>query len=313
VTAVLVLGAGGLLGSEVLAECGSQNLRVRNTAGVFDWNDADALALGVGEQAAAVVSRDQEDETLVVFWCAGVGYVGSSKDESSQPSEALRSALHGLDEIIADGVRVHVTYASSAGAVWSSAPTMPVSESTPAATSHAYGRRKLADEALVREWASLNTATISIARIANLFGRNQDVEKKQGLLSKLVTSTVTGSPTVLFGPLDTSRDYLPAACAAKMLVADAREVLAAPDRDHQPIRIIASGRTYTIAQVCGILQRMRRRRVPLVHVQSEVTAKQPALLSFATERPFEGMMIPSLEESLRQMFEDEFERLALAR
>ena len=308
----LVLGAGGLLGSEVLTTCRSAGLRTEETAGKFDWDDPDQIS----EQVAAIVEKltlDEVDEGLAVFWCAGVAYVGSADAAKGKPSAALLATLDGLERVVAAGARVHFTYASSAGAVWSGADNMPASESTPTAATHGYGHFKLLEEEAVQTWAATHDVSVTVARISNLFGRNQDAQKNQGLLTKLVLSTITGAPTRLFVPLDTCRDYLPATSAAAMLLADALEALSETSRGVRPsVRIITSGRAYTIAQVCGILQRMRRRRVPVAHVVSDVTSQQPLRLIFATERPTLDVVIPSLEESLRTMFDDESRRLALS-
>lgn len=310
---VMVLGAGGLLGSEVLQRCRHESFGEVLEAPRIRWSEPDHVQMVVESTIERVVD-DLDDRRLVVFWCAGAGYVGSSAAELEATTDALRAVLVALTNAVENGVSVHLCYASSAGAVWAGAEELPISESTPIAPTYAYGRAKVREEELVHDWSTTKSQSVTIVRISNLFGANQNLAKEQGLVTKLVSGTFRGEPVRLFVPLDTSRDYLPASTAAEMLVSDAQGVLKDfPNRQASSVRIIASGHSYTIAQVCGILQRLRRRRVPLVHVSPREPSRQPRWLSFKSNRPFGDVTIPTLEESLKRLFDEESTRMALAK
>ncbi|MEM9035805.1 MAG: NAD-dependent epimerase/dehydratase family protein [Actinomycetota bacterium] len=306
-TTSFVLGSGGLLGSEVQRLCDRTFRSHLSFSAPVPWDEPDAVARAV---RGVVDSVGSDDRTLVAFWCAGVGHVGSSDDELAATTDVLVASLDELTRGVERGLSVHLSYASSAGAVWAGSSELPITESTPTAPIHPYGRAKLLEEDLVTAWGTAHAQNITIARISNLFGENQDPAKPQGLITKLVAGALRGEPTPIFVPLDTGRDFLPARTAAEMLVADAAEVAAATSGPEVTTRILASGQSHTIAQVCGVLQRLRRRRVPLVHVVSDQTLRQPARLEFRTDRPFDDVAVPSLEESLRMMYDDETRRLA---
>lgn len=307
VVASFVLGAGGLLGSEVDRLCRDSFEPALSMPSPVPWHDAG----GVSEAVRGVVDRAVEDHDaagVVAFWCAGVGHVGSSVEELASTTVVFAAVLDELGRAAARGVRIHLSFASSAGAVWAGAGEGQIDEATPVAPIHPYGRAKLEEERLAAAWASAPGRSVTIARISNLFGSNQDPEKRQGLITKLVRGALRGEPTPVFVPLDTSRDFLPASTAAQMLVADALAASGAHGAATS-IRLVAAGRSHTVAQVCGVLQRLRRRRVPLVHVVSDQTSRQPPRLEFRTRRPFTDVAVPSLEESLRMMYDDEIRRL----
>ena len=79
----------------------------------------------------------------------------------------------------------------------------------------AYGESKLEQERIVRAWSAATGVPAAIGRFSNLYGPGQDLTKPQGIISRLVRASLRGEPLLVFVPLDTVRDYLFAADAAR--------------------------------------------------------------------------------------------------
>lgn len=290
-TSAIVLGAGGLLGSAVrsrLVQLGTDP--VTNSA--FAWNDAERF----GEQVRAMLP-DDPTRPVALLWCAGRGHVGASSQVLVAEHALLESLRATLIGRVAAGGRVRLVLASSAGAVWSGATRFPVTSATPACPRNPYGVAKLEQEQTVLALRG-DGVDVRIARLSNLYGPGQRLDKPQGLLSHLVANAVANRPTQIFVPLDTARDYIHTLDAARAFVALATDT----DAD-RPVRILATGRTHTIAAVVAMLGRILRRRVPLTYSIRPESRLQPRALAFRPDVVAATRSVP-LEAGMRALITD---------
>lgn len=305
-TTSIVLGAGGLLGSGVAKAASRYGHMVPSTAGTFLWSQPKQVL----ETVAGLVASANTG-TINIFWCAGTGHVQADSGAFESARLALDASLEGAIAGTCPGARLNFIFSSSAGGVWSGCgpSEFPVTSETPPNPLNEYGRFKLEQEDRVRNWAKDGRCVV-IARLSNLFGVSQDENQARGLVNALVANTIRNRPSVLYVPMDTARDYIPASEAAHYLVRLAGE--SSVDASCVRIAIVASGRTYTIAQVCSILARMRRKRVPTLHVANEFTNKQPRLLEFRPTRLEQPIDVAPLEVAVSELVRAERRRLGLA-
>jgi NAD dependent epimerase/dehydratase family len=151
--------------------------------------------------------------------------------------------------------------ASSAGGIYAGSAQPPFSEQTPARPISPYGHAKLATEWLAADFSERTGVPVLIGRIANLYGPGQNVDKPQGLVSQLCRAHLTRTPVSIYVPLDTARDYLYVDDAARVIVDGLERVR---EEGGRKIKIIASGRTTSVAAIIAELGRVTKRRPQIV-------------------------------------------------
>lgn len=259
-----VVGASGLLGRHTYGLAQRRGHLVRRSA--VPWKDSheavvDALCSGAEEMLnAAAYGRWN------LVWVAGSGVVGSSP-ELLGDERAVYSAFLGA---LGDMVRSRgcgngsLFLASSAGGVYAGSSGPPFRETTVARPLAPYGQTKLAMEKATAEFVDATGLPAMIGRISNLYGPGQDITKAQGLISQLAKAYLLHTPILLYVSLDTMRDYLYVGDCARVVVR-AVELMRADQKATSPtVKILASGRSTTVAELLGVFQRLFRRRAPLV-------------------------------------------------
>lgn len=261
---VWVVGSGGLLGQGLSTELKARGHDVLTSA--IPWNDPESAkdALNTGALELKSLARGGP---WIVAWCAGAGVTGTSQAKLDQELEVLSSALGSIREHLCGNRdrRGRFFLASSAGGVYAGSPNPPYTESSPTQPLSPYGHAKLAAEAAVTEF-SISTGTRGfVARIANLYGPGQNLNKPQGLISVLAKAHLSGQPVSVYVSLDTLRDYIYIDDASRLLV-DCLERL---DQEHGEAgrvitKIIASQRSDTIGALIGACKVVFKRRPKIV-------------------------------------------------
>ena len=194
-----------------------------------------------------------------LWWCAGSGVVGTGEAELDAEVAVLEDFL-GQWQPEGTGRR-GIFFASSAGGVYAGASGSPFSEDTEPVAISPYGHAKLRSEAAVDAFAARTGVPLLLGRLSNLYGPGQDLAKPQGLISQLCRAQLTRRPLSIYVSLDTMRDYLYVDDAAAMVVAGLDAVA---ERGGRHLKVIASERSATIGAVLGDLNRITRRRPPVV-------------------------------------------------
>jgi UDP-glucose 4-epimerase len=197
---------------------------------------------------------------------AGAAVVGSSAENLEQERRVYAAFLAELGDVIERTGRgdASLFLASSAGGVYAGSAGPPFTEATPVSPLAAYGETKLALEASTEAFVARTGVPALIGRISNLYGPGQDLAKTQGLISQLAKAYLLRTPIILYVSLDTMRDYLYVDDCARVVVR-AVELIRDEQRGTPPtVKILASGRSTTIAELLGLFQRLFKRRAPLV-------------------------------------------------
>ena len=274
---LLVIGAGGLLGSS-LVKC-SPSATAPPARIPWDGDPLPAL-----RETANWFGRRVDGGEWRVAWCAGSGVVGTSPSRLASETQSLDGFLDALASScsMADGA---FFLASSGGGIHAGSTDDPITERSVPAPMSAYGESKLEQEAIVRAWSMATGTPVAIGRLSNLYGPGQDLSKPQGIISRLVRASLRSEPILVFVSLDTVRDYIFAVDAARR-VHDLLERVGREGRnthDRVTMKLIASGRPSTIGELIAELGRIRKRRPPIVFGVTDATQMQPSALRFRSE------------------------------
>ncbi|HTA88817.1 MAG TPA: SDR family oxidoreductase [Polyangiaceae bacterium] len=280
---VWVVGAGGMLGSAVCRELGSDAWRPERG---FTWQDSarvgQELKEAVGAFAASVSAR--AGSAWAVAWCAGAGVVGTSAAalESETKVFQLFLGLLAAEPSLASA-RGFVLLASSAGGVYGGTPVCPITEATPPEPISPYGRAKLLQEQLLVSWAESQPRPVAtlVARLSNLYGPAQRLDKPQGLISHISRCAIHKAPVHVYVSLDTIRDYLFSEDAGRRIVSGLHRLVreSAVEALHVT-KVYGSEREISIAGLLGVFRQITRRGVRVVSGLSSVGALQPRRLQF---------------------------------
>lgn len=246
-----VVGSSGLLGSAVGRRLRTLGREVATSR--IPWSDHEAAV------AALLAGAEQLGPDWQLYWCAGAGVVGTGPDELDAEVAVLEEFLARWEPVV--GARCGIFFASSAGGVYAGAAGSPFTEETAPVAISPYGHAKLSAEAAVDAFAARTGTPLLVGRLSNLYGPGQDLAKPQGLISQLCRAQLTRRPLSIYVSLDTRRDYLFVDDAAAMVVAG---VDAVTERGGRHLKVLASERSTTIGAVLGDLNRITRRRPPVV-------------------------------------------------
>jgi UDP-glucose 4-epimerase len=278
---VWVVGASGLLGASVVRALGGTSWRPDQP---IAWGDDGRLERDFREDLAAFATRTLSDRAgaWAICYCAGAGVVGTSAAALTAETNALRLFLDLLSaESRLMALPGYMVLASSAGGVYGGSRVCPITEATDPEPISDYGRAKLEQERMLCSWASRRSPSVGIlvARLANLYGAGQRLDKPQGLISHLSRCLIFNAPVHVYVSLDTIRDYLFAEDAGRQLVAGLRRLMGESSGE-QITKIYASEREISIAGLLGIFRRISRRRLRVICGLHPGSALQPRRLQF---------------------------------
>ncbi|MBK8963462.1 MAG: NAD-dependent epimerase/dehydratase family protein [Candidatus Competibacteraceae bacterium] len=183
----------------------------------------------------------------------------------------------------------HGFFASSAGAIYAGSTDHIISEDTIPAPTTAYAFEKIRQEELVRSFvrASDNHAAL-LARLSTVYGPGQSRNKQQGLLAYRALHP-RNQPIQIYVPLDTMRDYINADDAAVSIIVSLRVASESPQAF---IKIIASEKSTTIAEIISIFKRITRRAPRIVTSAGKLTS------IYSHRMQFRSITIPQCKLSL---------------
>lgn len=278
-TLAWVIGGGGLLGTALRRTLSAGDTRLFSPQGRFAWGDDQAMqrqfALAVQDFGAQAGAHERWE----IYWAAGLGTMGADRTQMASETQALLLLL-GL---LAANAALHarpgaVAYSGSAGAVWAACGADVIDEDTPPATVQPYGIEKLRQEDALRQFASAwPHLPVLLARISSLYGTNQGLNKRQGLMSQVARNVVRRQPVQIFVPFDTIRDYIHADDAAAHIAFALR---ALPADAGAQVRIVASEQPTTIAEIVATFRRLARYNPRIITSSSRETALYTRRIQF---------------------------------
>ncbi len=295
-TLAWVVGRGGLLGS-----CVERNSRsaVWSPERPIVWDDPDQLHASIEAAVRGFYTRVAEGNFGLwrVYWCAGKGVVGTSADRLTAETTSLRFFLDQLSPAFDESRCVlpgQVFLASSAGGVYAGSTGHPLTEETLPQPISDYGRAKLEQENVLRDWARKQPRVSTlVGRLSNLYGPGQHLDKPQGLISHMSRCLIFSVPVRIYVPLDTIRDYLFAEDAAVHIVAGmARLRREALNGDRHITKVYSSGKETTVAGLIGVFRQIAKRHLRIVSGLVPTRSLQPPRLQFRSSVWSDGPDLP---------------------
>ena len=242
----LVIGGGGLIGSS-LCESFSREFGKVQTPSMIPWSNTEK-AISELRKTVKDFLLESVEERWIIAWCAGRGgFFSTSSDLESEKN----CMICVLDEISNSKNNNGIFFlTSSAGAIYTESSPQVFTENSSISISNEYGRHKLNQEIVVGQFARDTKTKCVIGRLVSIYGPNQNLQKSQGLISRLCLSTVYRQVTDIYVPLGTTRNYLYADDAAKMIT----DYLHFVDQSESPepvfIKIFCSDLGVSISSIC---------------------------------------------------------------
>ena len=254
----LVIGRGGLIGSSLEAAL-SKRFGHSQVQKKISWEDPNRALEAISIIVDNFFSGSIHD-SWVIAWCAGQGSFASKTSDLKNENlylEALRQQVSKMAS--PDGV---FFYTSSAGAIYSNPSGIFVDEGSPTNTLNDYGHHKLVQEGLVTQFAQSTKIKSIIGRVVSVYGPNQNLQKPQGLISKLCLDALRHESTDIFVPLGTTRNYLFVTDAAEM-IARHIEIVHNGDDSKSPCitKIFCGTQSYSISSICRAVNIVSKRKM----------------------------------------------------
>lgn len=188
-----VVGAGGFLGGSLM--------RTLSRSGV------EALAF---TSAAPAVRDTWHDPALdscdVVFYLASRISPAIAQREPERAAQEVASFETFLDALRENPRRPVVVLVASGGTVYDQRCEPPYDEQSPVGPSNAYGKAKLAQEAVLAA-ASDRLAPV-VLRVSNAYGPGQGTTAGYGVIGHWMQALLAGEPLRILGNGGSSRDYV---------------------------------------------------------------------------------------------------------
>lgn len=305
------VGSSGLIGQAIASQCARVLPGTQFQPAPIPWNEPLAARIELAAHARSFAEQAR-DQPWAIFWAAGAATVASSMDECLLELESLTALVKAMREH-RPGHHGVFFLGSSAGGVYSGSANPPFDEHTLPRPVNSYGSVKLLQEETAgRELQGV--CSLVIGRFSNIYGPGQNLDKLQGVISRLAVAAATRQPLNIFVSLDTLRDYLyidDAAAQAVSLIVSAME--GPPGPVGLPARIIASGEPVSLSHVIRTMEAVTKKRVPLALGSHPSSAGQVHDLRLVPSVPHDaraGLPGPThLEVGARLVYDDILARL----
>ena len=262
-----------MLGSAVVRQ-----LRARKVEQVFQgpkvqWGQASTRhTLGLGLDR---LLRESAGGPWQILWCAGSGVTASSPSVLRTEFQLFHDFLEDIARRPeSERARGSLFFASSAGAAYGGSSNPPFDEQSIPAPLGEYGTAKLRAERQLEKFSISTGIPVLIGQIANLYGPGQSLAKQQGLISQLCRANLMGLPVSIFVSLDTRRDYFYIDDCAALIVAACHRLQRMQGSAQTVRKILASGRSVTIASLLGEFKQVAGKRPLIVTSSSRSTSLQ---------------------------------------
>ena len=247
------IGSGGLLGGAL------DRLRPhRFAAEAVPWDNPAAAAAVLTSDLARFVDEGA-GEPWSIAWMAGSATVSSTPEQAAAEHDTLSALLQALRQRPPMGTGAFFL-TSSAGGVYAGSAHPPFTDATAPIAVSAYGALKLNQEQVAVTTLS-DTCPVVIGRFSNIYGPGQNLQKLQGLISRLAQAAATQTPLNIFVSLDTLRDYIYVDDAAERAAFWLDEATTRQPSDAHTT-VIASGESVTVGQLIRTMHLVTKRRIP---------------------------------------------------
>lgn len=205
--AVLVLGAGGFVGSHLVRALAARRQRVI-AASRSRFDAAASVDIHVGE------FREPSDYLPLLQRSGAVIHLASASTPGSSAAQPLRELDENLRPILAllqamqEFPAIPLIYVSSGGTLYGGRNGHAADESAPVSPRSYHGAGKIAAEHFIAAWCSQFDATATILRPSNLYGPGQPERAGFGIVPAAMGKLLRGETLHIWGDGSAERDYL---------------------------------------------------------------------------------------------------------
>ena len=282
-TIAWVICGGGLLGKSLSTALALHNIKVYEPLGRFSWNDNGSLYEEFLNEIQIFSGLAIEEDRWQIYWAAGLGNMHSTDEDLATETNTLANFVQLL--ISESGLKFgdgSFIFSSSAGAIYAASTDRIIDENSDPATLNSYGKYKLEQERIVSTLSEVGRGiTVLLARISTIFGVAQSSKKNQGLLTEIVDKALRGDVIHIYVPLQTMRDYISVDEAAQIMVITA---LSIEGEEAVFVKIVASGKSISIAEIISIFKRLIRKNIKVVTRLSSSTTSYKRIVQFRSTR-----------------------------
>ena len=246
-----IIGSGGLLGGALV-----QEFPEAFRGDPINWTDTEQSISDLTKNLAAFGEMvNAQPQPWLIVWAAGHATVSNDRETCLRELEVFTEFIGRLEKKLPEGPGTFFL-TSSAGGVYAGSQQAPFSASSPVTPLSEYGSLKLQQESAATK---LEGVRVMIGRVSNLYGPGQDLNKLQGLVSRLVKAGLDKETINIFVPLDTIRDFIFVQDAAAT-IAQVTQDLGSPD-----LLVIASGEPKSLGSVIAQVQDVLRIKIPIAY------------------------------------------------
>jgi len=224
VTRALVTGGAGFIGSHLvdrLLARGDEVTVLDNLSTGLRDHVAAGAALHVGDvRDPFAVAASMAGAEAVYHLAAQIDVRRSVEDPAYDARINVAGTAMVLEAARNAGVQ-RVVLASSGGAIYGDAETVPTPETAPVRPQSPYGVAKAAAEAYLQLYTRLYALPTIALRLANVYGPRQGARGEAGVIARWCGASAAGAPVTVFGDGQQTRDFVYVADAVEAFVAAA--------------------------------------------------------------------------------------------
>lgn len=267
----------GLVGGAVAKQLNNFAVLIERGTTAIDWTQADSITGAILKSLTghSVIHLD-------LVWAAGRGGFAASQEEMDAEYAVYAAVVTQLQDKYGAGLTVNLL--SSAGGVYEAAGRIEQVENI--APLRPYATSKLEQEAILTE----RNIAHRIYRPSSVYGLGGS---RMGLIQTLIKNTVTGQPLNIYADQNTLRDYVLNLDVGRQIVSD---ILS---RYPSVTRIIATGRSTSIAMLLNLIQRITGRSPS---ASFRVNSSNSQDIVFAPRLFIDNLPTTSLEEGIRVVY-----------
>ena len=210
---ILVTGGAGFIGSQIvdaLIADGHAVITIDNLATGVRENinpQANFYEADIRDETAVRALFAQERPEVLIHQAAQLDVRRSVAEPAYDADVNIVGTLRLLQAGVEHGLR-KVLFASSGGAIYGDAATIPTPETYAAAPISPYGAAKLSVEHYLHYFHVIHGLPYVALRYANVYGPRQNPHGEAGVVSIFAERLLRGEPAIIYGDGHNTRDYV---------------------------------------------------------------------------------------------------------
>jgi UDP-glucose 4-epimerase len=292
---MVVTGGAGFIGSNLVDALVARGEHVlvlddlsSGRASNLEGSRADLHELDITDAAALGAAVAEAKPQAIFHLAAQIDVRRSVADPAFDARVNIGGTINVLAAARAAGVE-RVVFASTGGALYGNAETVPTPEDAPIAPLAPYGQAKYAAEGYLRLFAdTFGLSTISM-RLANVFGPRQDPAGEAGVVAIFCGLKLSGGTPTVYGDGRQTRDFV--------FVGDVVDALiAAAESDRTGAYNVGTGQETSVLDLIAALELDGYEEAPARTGEAQRSAVDPT----KAERDLGWTAKISLREGLRE-------------